>query len=73
MSPTSVSPVLATVLTISLEDTYPHTLAVADFHAQLVSTTDSSVTRPLYTMDVDDSTKSLSIKFPGADSGVYHV
>ena len=73
MSPTSVSPVLATTLTVQLESGYPHVLAVSDFKAQLVSTTDSAITRPLYIMDVDDSTKTLSIKFPGADSGIYHV
>ena len=73
MSPTSVSPVLATTLSVALESDYPHTLAVDDFKAQLVSTTDPSITRPLYIMDVDDSTKSLTIKFPGADSRIYHV
>ena len=73
VSPTSVSPVLATVLTVTLESDYPHEMAVEDFKAQLISTTDKSITRPLYVMDVDDSTKSLTIKFPGADSGNYYV
>ena len=73
VSPTSVSPVLISTLTVTLESTYPHTLAAADFSAQLISTTDNTVTRPLYILDVDDSTKTLSIKFPGADSGIYHV
>ena len=58
---------------MTLESTYPHTLAVADFKAKLVSTTDNTITRPLYIMDVDDSAKTLTIKFPGAESGIYHV
>ena len=71
VSPTSVSPVLATTLTVTLESTYPHTLVAADFKAQLISTTDDSITRPLYIMSVDDSAKSVDIKFPGADSRLY--
>ena len=73
VSPTSVSPVLATVLTVTLESDYPEEMVVDDFKAKLVSTTDKSITRPLYVMDVDDSTKTLTIKFPGADSGNYFV
>lgn len=73
VSPTSVSPVLNSILTVTLESTYPHTLAAADFSAKLVSSTDNTITRPLYIMDVDDSAKSLTIKFPGAESGIYHV
>ena len=34
--PTRVSPVLATVLTVSLEETYPEVLDAADFTATLV-------------------------------------
>jgi len=73
VAPTSVSPVLSSELTVTLESTYPHTLSAADFKAKLVSTTDNTITRPLYIMDADDSAKTIKIKFPGADSGVYHV
>ena len=74
MSPNSVSPVLATVLTVTLESTYPETLVSADdFSAILVSKDDPSITRKLFVMSVDDSTKSLQIKFPGADSGFYFL
>lgn len=59
VSPTTVSPVLATVLTVTLEDTYPDTLVVEDFTAKLVDQTDATVTRPLYVMSVDDSTKTI--------------
>lgn len=37
VSPTSASPVLATVLTVTLESTYPHTMVKEDFNAHLVS------------------------------------
>lgn len=74
MSPNSVSPVLASVLTVSLEATYPETLvAASDFEASLISRDDPSIVRPLYVMSVDDSTKSLRIKFPGAESGNYNI
>ena len=74
MSPNSVSPVLASVLTVTLESTYPETLnSRDDFTAVLVSRDDPEFTRPLYVMSVDDSTKSLRIKFPGADSGNYNI
>ena len=71
VSPTSISPVLATKLTVTLESTYPHTLVAADFKAQLISTTDDSIIHPLYIMSVDDSAKSVDIKFPGADNRLY--
>ena len=73
VSPTSASPVLSTILTVSLEDTYPEELLVEDFTARLVDQTNSTITRPLYVMSVDDSTKEIRIKFPGAESGNYYV
>ena len=73
VSPTSVSPVLATTLTVTLESTYPDTLRAADFTARLVDQTNPMETRPLYVMGVDDAAKSISIKFPGAASGNYYV
>ena len=59
VTPTSVSPVLASVITVTLEASYPHTLVVSDFKAHLVLATDKTVTRPLYIKSVDDATKSL--------------
>ena len=73
VSPTSASPVLSTILTVSLEDTYPEELLVEDFTARLVDQLNSTITRPLYVMSVDDSTKEIRIKFPGAESGNYYV
>lgn len=73
ISPSSVSPVLAVELTVTLESTYPEVLDVADFSATLVDQTDVTITRPLYVMSVDDAAKTIKIKFPGADSGNYYV
>ena len=73
VSPNSASPVLATVLTVTLESTYPEMLVSADdFSAVLISKDDPSITRQLFVMSVNDSTKSLQIKFLAADSGFYY-
>lgn len=59
---------------MTLESTYPETLnSRDDFTAILVSRDDPEFTRPLFVMSVDDSNKSLQIKFPGADSGNYNI
>ena len=69
-----MSPVLASVLTVSLESSYPQTLtSTSEFTATLISQADPTITRELYVMSVDDSTKTLTIKFPGADSGLYNI
>jgi hypothetical protein len=73
ISPNSVSPVLATNLTVTLDSGYPETLNAADFTAHLIDATNSTNTRALYVVSVDDSTKTIVIKFPGADSGDYLV
>ena len=74
VSPNHVSPVLSQVLTINLEATYPMTLTDAsEFSATLTSQEDPDFVRTLYVMSVDDSDKSLQIKFPGAESGMYNI
>ena len=47
--------------------------SIADFSAQLVKSTNATETRPLYVKAIDSTAKTVSIKFPGADSGVYHI
>ena len=74
VSPNSVSPVLAANLTITLEPTYPEPLTSKDdFTATLISRDDATFFRPLYVMAVDDATKTIVIKFPGAESGNYNI
>jgi len=45
----------------------------SDFTATLISRDDPDFFRPLYVMDVDDATKTVVIKFPGAESGNYNI
>jgi len=73
VSPVSVSPVLSSELIVTLQSTYPYALAVADFNAKLVLKSNPAVTRPLYVMSVDNTAKTVKIKFPGAESGTYYV
>jgi len=73
VSPTNVSPVLSSVLTVTLESTYPETLTVDSLNVVLVKKTDISVTRPLYVISVNNAAKTIKIKYPGADSGDYFV
>ena len=74
VSPDHVSPILAQTLTITLESTYPETLTSTDeFTATLTSADDPDFERTLYVMSVNDADKSLTIKFPGADSGNYNI
>lgn len=69
-----MNPVIAAVLTVTLESTYPETLTSTDeFSATLVSADDPEFSRELYVMSVNDADKSLTIKFPGADSGNYNI
>jgi len=61
-------------LTVTLESSYPETLtSTSEFSATLVSADDPEFSRTLYVMSVNDADKSLTIKFPGADSGNYNI
>lgn len=73
VTPSSVSPVLKTELTIYLATDYATTLDVADFTAVLYSLDDVDFERELYVMSVDDSAKTVQVKFPGAESGDYFI
>jgi len=71
--PNSVSPVLKTEVVAYLDPSYPETLNREDFNATLYSNDDEEFERVLYVMSVDDSEKSVTIKFPGAVSGSYYI
>lgn len=53
--------------------TYPLTLVSSDFTVQLLDDTNSTFTKDLYIMSVDNSAKTITVKFGGAHSGDYHV
>ncbi len=73
LSPNSVSPVLKTTLTITLDSSYPAVLKVADLKVTLLSDANSTFTKDLYIMSVDDAAKAIKVKFGGAVSGSYHI
>ena len=73
MSPASVSPVLKTMLTVTLEDTFSHTLAKQDFSVLLVRSSNATISKQINVVSVDDSAKTLSIMFGGAWSGDYNL
>jgi hypothetical protein len=65
--------VLKTEVVAYLDSSYPETLNREDFNATLYSNDDEEFERVLYVMSVDDSAKSVTIKFPGAVSGSYYI
>lgn len=73
MTPTSVSPVLKTEITIFLATDYTETLVKEDFSVKCYSNENLDYFRELYVMSVDEATKSIKVKFPGAPSGNYFL
>ena len=70
--PSSVSPVLLTDLVVTLESTYQGTMTSAlDLKATLNGKTNTTITRPLFVKSIDATAKTVTITFPGADSGEY--
>lgn len=74
VSPSSVSPILKSWVTITLSDDYPEDVILENFSAVLVSLDDSEYPEyPLYIRTASNSDKTLEIKFPGAPSGQYAI
>jgi len=73
MSPSSVSPVLKTRVTVTLESDFPHTLTRADLSMNVSAVNDTSYIRYLNVISVDDATKSFVAMFGGAYSGQFNV
>jgi hypothetical protein len=71
--PASASPVLKTELTIYLASDYAETLNASDFTATLLNQNDTTYSKNLYIMSVNDTNKSIKVKFPGAVSGEYLI
>lgn len=73
VSPSSVSPILKTWVTISLDSTFTDTMVREDFTVTLLSRDTSSdyAARSVYVHEVDDNLRTLLVKFPGAPSGEY--
>jgi hypothetical protein len=73
ISPNSVSPVLKTPITITLESTFAHSLVKEDFTVNATLSTNSTVVKYLRVVSVDDTAKTLLCMFGGAESGVYDI
>lgn len=73
LTPSSVSPVLKTNVTIQLESDFPYTLSKDDFTVNATNQTNTTYIRYLKVIDVDDAAKTVVAKFGGAWSGTYVV
>ena len=75
VSPSSVSPILKTWITITLGDAYPDALVKEDFTAELISADPASdfVPRYIYIHEANDADKTLTLKFPGSPSADYLI
>jgi hypothetical protein len=71
LTPSSVSPVLKTNITVQMETDFPYTLTKEDISINATSTTDSSYIRYLNVIDVDDEAKTFVALFGGAHSGQF--
>jgi hypothetical protein len=71
--PDSASPVLKTKINITLESTFPYTLAKEDFSVNATNITNPTYFRQMNVIAVDDSTKTLTCLFGGAWSGQYLI
>ena len=73
LNPNSVSPVLKTQIIISLDETFPGTLAAEDFSVNATSIKDENYVRYLNVLSVDQEAKTLRTMFGGAESGVFKI
>lgn len=68
ITPSSASPVLKTDIVIQLDTSFPYTLDRDDFTVNATDENDSTYVRFLKVNSVDDSAKTLTVKFGGAES-----
>jgi len=73
MTPSSVSPVLKTMVNITLSSAFPYTLNKDDFTVNATNKTNTDYVRYLNVIAVDDATKTLSCMFGGAWTGQYSM
>lgn len=73
ITPSSASPVLKTDVTIQLDTAFPFTLNRDDFTVNATFVDDNSYVRYLKVNEVDDTAKTLTCKFGGAESGSFLI
>ena len=70
ISPNSLSPVLAQDIVFTLTD-YTSTMVATDFLVVMYKSDDLTVIRQLNVVSIDDSLKTMTVRFPGAATGTY--
>jgi len=73
ISPSSVSPVLKTPITVTLESTFPYALKIEDITMHATNNANSTIIKHLRCVSVDDSAKTFVVMFGGAESGVFSI
>ena len=73
ITPSSVSPVLKTNITVQLQADFPYTIVKGDLSINATDTTNSSYVRYLNVIEVDDNAKTFVAMFGGAESGTFQI
>ena len=73
LTPSYVSPVLKTNITVQIAADFPHTLTREKLYMSAVSVDDWSYFRPMAIISVDDDAKSFVAIFGGAYSGQFYT
>lgn len=68
LNPSSVNPVLKTKIEIQLDTNFPYTLTKEDFSVNATSISNSTYIRYMNVVEVDDSAKTITCMFGGAES-----
>jgi len=71
--PNSANPTLKTKINITLESTFPYTLAKSDFTVNATNITNPSYFRQMNVIGVYESTKTIEVMFGGAYTGLYQI
>jgi len=73
LNPSSVSPVLKTLIDITVDPGFSNSFNAADFTVQIKSKSASNYIKKLPVVAAHDSNKTITVKFAGAISGDYSI
>jgi hypothetical protein len=73
LTPSSVSPVLKTKVSIKLDADFPYALNKDHFTVNATSISNSTYIRYMNVIEVDDAQKKLTCMFGGAESGLFQI
>lgn len=71
--PPSANPTLKTKINVTLASSFPYTLSKSDFTVNATNISNPSYFRQMNVIAADDATKTLTVMFGGAWSGLYQV